>query len=376
MSGAAVVSRHGLTFPKTGARILFAGGLALTGWLLGAVLSTPASADEQTPVTPETSVVQPANEAGSGKTATPEESTSDSSATGTTKAADTTETPKTESPKEEPAPVSAKEPATEPEAASSESTVEEKAVSNASSVEKSSSPEPEKKTSKPQASGGLLGGLLGGVLNLVTNTVGGVVETVGGVLGGISEHVVEPIVKPGPCCGSSNPGLLPGAGDVLDPVFGGGSGQSAGGSVTIAVPAKTATTPASEPITPDPRPFVPATPPTPAPAVQNHRLAALPVQLKTDPKPAQAGPAASDTHASPDGGGSGGGGGLPNTPATPVAPTTSAQPGHDHSGGGRGPLAVLDSGMPATQLKLIGAGCDHEGERTGREAALPATSPD
>ncbi|MFC9257321.1 hypothetical protein [Amycolatopsis thailandensis] len=351
-------------------RILFAGGLALTGWLLGAVLSTPASAEEQTAVTPETSVVQPANEAGSGKTTTPEESTSDSSATETTKPA---ETPKTESPKEEPAPVSSKE----PEATSSESTVEEKAVSAASSVEKSSSPEPEKKTAKPQSSGGLLGGLLGGVLNLVTDTVGGVVETVGGVVGGIGEHVVEPIVKPGPCCGSGTPGLLPGAGDVLDPVFGGGSGQSAGGSVTIAVPAKTATTPTSEPTTPDPRPFVPATTPTPAPAVQNHRVTALPVQLKTDAKPAPAAPT-SDTHAFPDGGGSGGGGGggLPNTPATPVAPTTSAQPGHDHSGGGRGPLAVLDSGMSATQLKLLGAGCDHEGERTGREAALPATSPD
>ncbi|MGK4593650.1 hypothetical protein ACSMFO_14855, partial [Amycolatopsis sp. w19] len=72
----------------------------------------------------------------------------------------------------------------------------------------------------------------------------------------------------------------------------------------------------------------------------------------------------------------GGGGGLPSAPVAPVAPTTTAQPGHDNTGGGRGPLAVLDSGIPATQLKLLGTGCDHEGERTGREAALPATSPD
>ncbi len=362
VSGAAVVPRRGLRAPKTGARILFAGGLALTGWILGAVLSTPASADEQTPVTPETSVVQPE----SGKSTTPKESTSDSGSAETTKPVENTETPKTETPKEEPAPASSEEP---------EATVEDKAVSSVSSLEKSSSPEPEK-TAKPQAANGLLGGLIGGVLDLVTNTVGGVVETVGGVVGGIGEHVVAPIVTPNPCCGAGPPVILPGTGDMLDPVFGGGSGESASGSVTIAVPAKNIATTA--PITPDPQPFVPAETPAPATAApQSHRVV-LPLRVKLDDaQPAPPAPAESDTHASPDGGGSGGGGGgLPNAPVAPLAPTTSAQPGHDHSGGGRGPLAVLDAGIPATQLKLLGAGCDHEGERTGREAALPTTSPD
>ncbi|MFI7117942.1 hypothetical protein [Amycolatopsis sp. NPDC049868] len=359
MSGAAVVRRHDLTSWKTGTRILFAGGLALTGWLLGAVLSTPASADEQLPVTPETSVVQPSDEAGPGKTTTPNESTSDSSTTETTKPAKPTET------SNEPAPVSSEEP---------EATVEEKAVSSASSVEKTSSPEPETKTAK--ASNGLLGGLIGGVLNTVTTTVGGVVETVGGVVGvvdGIGDQVVAPIVTPNPCCGAGAPVILPGTGDLLDPVFGGGSGESASGSVTIAVPAKAVTQDA--PVTPAPRPLVPAENPVPVVASQNHRVT-LPVRVEYGAQPAPAAPAESDTHASRDGGGSGGGGGLPSAPVAPVAPTTTVQPGHDHTGGGRGPLAVLDSGIPATQLKLIGTGCDHEGERTGREAALPATSPD
>ncbi|UMP02412.1 hypothetical protein [Amycolatopsis sp. EV170708-02-1] len=355
MSGPAVVRRHAPTSWKTGTRILFAGGLALTGWLLGAVLSTPASADEQPPVTPETSVVQPADEAGTGKTTTPNESTSDSSATETTKPAEPTETSK------------------EPEAA--KATVENEAVSSTSSVEKTASPEPETQTAKPQASNGLLGGLIGGVLNVVTTTVGGVVETVGGVVGvvdRIGDQVVTPIITPNPCC-TGGPAILPGTGDMLDPVFGGGSGESAGGSVTIAVPAKAVTPPA--PATPDPRPLVPAEKPVPVAASQNHRVT-LPVRVEHDAKPAPAAPAESDTHASPDGGGSGGGGGLPSAPVAPVAPTTTVQPGHDNTGGGRGPLAVLDSGIPATQLKLLGTGCDHEGERTGREAALPATSPD
>ncbi|MER6663165.1 hypothetical protein ABT256_01340 [Amycolatopsis japonica] len=348
MSGAAVVRRHDLTSRKTGMRILFAGGLALTGWLLGAVLSTPASADEQLPVTPETSAIQPA----SGKTTTPNESTSDSTTTETTKPAEPTET------------------SNEPEA-----TVEEEAVSSTSSVEKTSSPEPETKTAKPQASNGLLGGLIGGVLNVVTTTVGGVVETVGGVVGvvdGIGDQVVSPIITPNPCC-TGGPAILPGTGDMLDPVFGGGSGESASGSVTIAVPAKAVTPDA--PATPDPRPLVPAETPVPVAASQNHRVT-LPVRVHYDAKPAPAAPVESDTHASRDGGGSGGGGGLPSAPVAPVAPATTAQPGHDNTGGGRGPLAVLDSGIPATQLKLLGTGCDHEGERTGREAALPATSPD
>lgn len=362
VNGAAVVRRHDLTSRKTGMRILFAGGLALTGWLLGAVLSTPASADEQLPVTPETSVVQPADEAGSGKSTTPNESTSDSAATETTKPAEPTETSK------EPAPVVSEEP---------EASVEEETVSSTSSVEKTSSPEPETKTAKPQASNGLLGGLIGGVLNVVTTTVGGVVETVGGVVDvvdGIGDQVVAPIVTPNPCCAGGAPSILPGTGDMLDPVFGGGSGESASGSVTIAVPAKVVTPEA--PATPEPRPLVPAETPVPVAASQNHRVT-LPVRVQYDAKPAPAAPAAeSDTHASRDGGGSGGGGGLPSAPVAPVAPTTTAQPGHDNTGGGRGPLAVLDSGIPATQLKLLGTGCDHEGERTGREAALPATSPD
>ncbi|MEV6913059.1 hypothetical protein [Amycolatopsis sp. NPDC051071] len=368
MSGAAVVHRRGLKPSKTGARILFTGGLVLTGWILGAVLSTPASAEEQTPTTtPETSVVQPPKETGAGKSTTPKESTSDSGEAEATKPSEPAETKTAE-----PAPTRSEEP---------EAAVEEKAVSSASSVEKTNiSPEPAKtstKNAKPQASDGLLGGLIGGVLDVVTNTVGGVLETVNGVVGGIGEKVITPILTPG-LCNPGKPQILPGVGDVLDPAFGGGSGDSAGGSVSIAVPAKTVAPSQPAPKATDPRPFVPAEAPAPATAIQNYRVSLPRVQLETRTAPAA--PAESDTHAphaSPDGGGSGGGGGgLPNTPVAPLAPTTSAQPGHDNSGGGRGPLAVLDSGMPATQLKLIGAGCDHEGERTGREAALPATSPD
>ncbi|WP_181774715.1 hypothetical protein [Amycolatopsis pittospori] len=373
MSGAAVVHRRGLVPSRAGARILFAGGLALSGWILSAVLSTPASAEEATPPTsptystPETSVVQPSKETESGKTTTEDESTSDSGTVEAKKPAETPEaTPETKT--EEPAPAASEE---------LEATVEDKAVSSANSVEKSTtSSEPAEKSTKdtqPQASNGLLGGLIGGVLDVVTNTVGGVLETVTGVVGGIGEKVVVPILTPDP----SDPGkptILPGVGDVLDPVFGGGSGDSASGSVTIAVPAKNLLPSEPAPVVPAPRPFVPAETPAPA-ATQNHRVT-LPTRVQLEKQTEPAAPVESDTHASRDGGGSGGGGGLPSTPVAPLAPTTNAHPGHDNSGGGRGPLAVLDSGMPATQLKLIGAGCDHEGERTGREAALPATSPD
>lgn len=370
VSGPAVVHSRGLLLPKPAVRILFAGGLAITGWLLGAVLSTPASADEQASTAPETAVVQPApsEESDSGKSTTPDESTSDSGSVEATKPAETPEAtePTTSEPaKSEPA-VSETEP---------ETVVEDKAVSSASSVEKSSaSSEPAKKSTKSakqQSANGLLGGLIGSVLDVVTTTVGGVVETVGGVVGGISENVIAPILTPAPC-DPDKPVILPGVGDVLDPVFGGGSGESAGGSVTITVPAKNVVPSAPAPVTPAPAPVVPAEAPAP---VQHHRVA-LPTRIQPAGQIAPAAPVESDTHASPDGGGSGGSGGLPNTPVAPLAPTTSASPGHDNSGGGRGPLAVLDSGMPATQLKLIGTGCDHEGERTGREAALPATSPD
>ncbi|WP_410656801.1 hypothetical protein [Amycolatopsis sp. lyj-112] len=362
MSGPAVVHRRGLPLPKPAARILFAGGLAITGWLLGAVLSTPASAGEQPSIAPETAVVQPVpdKESDSGKATTPDESTSDSGGVEATKPV---ESPSETEPE---APAKSEEP---------ETVVEDKAVSSASSVEKSStSSEPAKKsakTAKPQGGNGLLGGLIGSVLDVVTTTVGGVVETVGGVVGGIGEHVVAPIITPAPC-DPDKPVILPGVGDVLDPVFGGGSGESAGGSVTVTVPAKNVVPSAPAPVTPAPAPVVPAEAPAP---VQHHRVS-LPTRVQLDDQLAPAAPVESDTHASPDGGGSGGGGGLPSAPVAPLAPTTSASPGHDNSGGGRGPLAVLDSGMPATQLKLLGTGCDHEGERTGREAALPTTSPD
>jgi hypothetical protein len=181
--------------------------------------------------------------------------------------------------------------------------------------------------------------------------------------------VLAPIVMPGNC-EPGKPVILPILDDVLDPVLGG----SAGATVTVSVPVRNIVSGETAPALPDPRPLVPAEAPAPATTPQHRVVFAAQVQLDVQSSPAA--PAGSDTNAAPDGGGSGGGGGLPSAPVAPAAPTTSAHPGHDTSGGGRGPLAVLDSGMSATQLKLIGAGCDHEGERTGREAALPTTSPD
>lgn len=396
VSGAAVVHRRGLLLPKPAARILLAGGLAIAGWLcVGAILSTPASATEQTPSGPETVAVpsvpseEPAADEPSSEEPAAEEPAEEPSTepeapaeepTGPAETPEPAETPSSDSGTSDSGSVEAEKPVTpEPAPASGEepeAAVETATLSSANSVEtkKSSTSKPSTKTAVTNPGAGLLGGLIGSVLDVVTTTVGGVVHTVGGVVDTVNDKVLAPIVTPGPCEPGS-PVILPILDDVLDPIFD-GSGGSAGATVTVTVPVRNIVSDdIAPPAMPEPRPLVPAAAPAPA-ATPHHRVTFPAVQLDVV-QSSPAAPVESDTHAAPDGGGgSGGGGGLPSAPVAPAAPTTSAHSGHDTSGGGRGPLAVLDSGMPATQLKLIGAGCDHEGERTGREAALPATSPD
>lgn len=398
VSGAAIVHRCDLLLPKTAARILLACGFAMVGWLCaGALLSSTASAEEQKPGEPETVSVQhgpseeqpteepaseqpaaevpatekpsvPAEEAtGSGETTTPAETPSpdsgpnSGSGSGSAKDSAKAELPATA----EPAPAPDEE---------LEATDETAAVSSANSVEtkKAGTSKPSIESTATNFGGGLLSGLLGPVLNAVTTTVSGILQTVGGVVDTVRAKALAPIVVPG-ICNPGKPAPLPGLDDVLDPVLDGSNG-SASATVTVSVPTRNIVSGETTPALPDPRPLVPAEAPAPA-ATPHHRIA-FPVQVQLNVQTTPATPAESGTHAAPDSGGSGGGGGLPSAPVAPAAPTTSAHPGQDTSGGGRGPLAVLDSGMSATQLKLIGAGCDHEGERTGREAALPATSPD
>ncbi|WP_442785119.1 hypothetical protein [Amycolatopsis sp. H20-H5] len=205
----------------------------------------------------------------------------------------------------------------------------------------------------------------------------GVVNTVG--------QTILPAPVPAPEDYVPQPTILPLLGDVLDPVFDGssGGGISGGGTVTVTVPGLEGRTPvavtALAPVIADaPPPAAPAAPASVVAEIQTVRAPAAVTRPVRQPVK-QDRPQNSATHANNsdnNGGGSGGGGGLPSAPSAPAGPTTTANAGHDGSGGARQPFAVLGSTSNTTQLKLIGVSRDHEVDGVGREAALPTTSPD
>ncbi|WP_370946229.1 hypothetical protein AB5J62_01145 [Amycolatopsis sp. cg5] len=319
MSDTKSVYRSGRMLPS----ILMAGGLTAAAWLLGAVLSTSASAEEA----PDTT----------------------SSASATVEST----TPHAEV---------AKVPTAKPAALSKE----EPAPAETFSVQsKTPEPTPRKKSPAAQHSGGggLLGGLLGTVLNVVTNTVSTVT------------NVVDDVLTPGPQVDPDCPEPLPlnGVGKAILPIFGNDqpthSGSSATASVTATRPAADqAATAATAPENP------PAAPETPT-AARVSTVVNQTAHLAQTRQPAEK-TAKSDQQAGVKAGGSSGGGQLPTAPSAPLTPTGTVTAGHDSGGGARHQLAVLTSDTNTTQLRLIGTSLDHEVDGAGRDAALPTTSPD
>ncbi|QRP45567.1 hypothetical protein [Amycolatopsis sp. FDAARGOS 1241] len=197
-------------------------------------------------------------------------------------------------------------------------------------------------------------------------SVTGVVDTVGDVGG----EVLPPVATmPGT---GEDPPLIP-IGDVLGPVF---SGGSVSGGVSATVPEQ-AVAPVPElagaPVTATEA--VPATMPKQEISGVRYLSAVhmIPVQRHAA---AAKHDNASHVGATNGGDGAGGGGGLPSAPSAPAAPSTTVNPGHDGPGGARQPFAVAADSVTTTQLKLIGVSRDHEVAGAGREAALPTTSPD
>ncbi|MDT8909962.1 hypothetical protein [Amycolatopsis sp. PS_44_ISF1] len=233
--------------------------------------------------------------------------------------------------------------------------------------------------SRPGLLGGFVGGLVGGLADIVDTTLGTALHSVTGVLGPVGTTGPTDLPSTAPEDGD-DPSSLPIDG-VLGPVF---SDGSASGGVTATVPTLigAVVAPPGE-VAGAPVPVVPAAvaeaPTTANPGAHGRGLTQLQLPTRVTTHPGTPAPPQhdSDTHAGYGGGGSGGGGGgLPATPSAPMAPTTTASPGHDHSGGARHTVAVSGDSSTTTQLRLIGVSRDHEVDGAGREAALPTTSPD
>jgi hypothetical protein len=207
-----------------------------------------------------------------------------------------------------------------------------------------------------QQSGGLLGGLLGGVTNTLTGLTNTVVQLTGSVLD-TTTSVLAPVVPPSPEPIIDLPALLP-----LPSHGSSGSSQTDRSDAPQAAPVVVTPAP-PQPAPPAPQPVEvavvrPAEPPAPPPA---------PVTAAADNKDSPA-----DEHANR-------GGSDPQpvkAPAAPAGPGSTVSPTHDSSGGARGTHGVLttqatlhpaDAGF-TTRSRAVDA--------AGRDAGLPASSPD
>ncbi|MEV4051559.1 hypothetical protein AB0J55_10270 [Amycolatopsis sp. NPDC049688] len=371
---------------RPAAKILFAGGLTLAGWLLGAALtgSTASAADAPTcPEAPAVSTVDPAahplllgrhrkSHHETDAAACPVQPKADTAepppAEETTK---DTEVPKATSSTPAETTKDTEEPATT-KATSSGGLVNGLVGGTLNAVGGVVGTTKDTTTAAP-AGGGLVGGLVGGVLDVVggtvstvTGTLGAVTDTVGTLTDTLSHTVLAPLTQPSPNYPGA-PVLLP-LDDVLGPVL----GSSNPGGVTTTVPVVTITgvtqATAVEPVQ--------AAVATTAADQQATRFAGTHLVVRhAESLPAvQDQPRDSGTHATTGGGDSTPG--LPGGTTAPSAPAPTVTPGHDGPGGVRHAFAVHTDDVTTTQLKLIGTSRDHEVDGAGREAALPTTSPD
>lgn len=376
-----LVLRSGPALSRVLARLLVTAGFACAAWLLGALLTGQASADEID-----------SGSSGTGQTGTVSAMPADQPTSAPAPVSD------------EPAPSPSTPPASATPDASAPKPVEEpsyrKTSKPATSEQQEASSPARNRTATPKQrdgsesdGGGLIGGLVGGLLSTVTNTVSTVTDTVGGLIGSVGNAVIAPITcpttqPPSPDNGSpgnGDSGILP----TLPWLDGGSSGS--GGTVTIAVPGAR---PGHSPFPdvpggmPEPAP-VPAAPPQAPPAIGGIAAGSAPTRAATSEsfRPGADYGALSTgrtvtlagkviVKADQEQGGSSGGGQAPFAPSAPSAPTCAAGTGHDNGGGHRHPFAIAGSAADHTQLELIGTSRDHSADGAGRDAALPTASPD
>ncbi len=226
---------------------------------------------------------------------------------------------------------------------------------------------------QPASSGGLLGGLLGGV----SDTLGSLTDAVAGLTGAVADtthELLAPVTQP-----SRGPvGDMP----VPLPAPTAGTGSASGSTTTVRVDVPVAEVPAPvAAAAPAPAPVpAPAPAPTPvAPPVVVEAVAPAPVVRHVVAPVAPPAPVAvqddggsADEHA--DRGGS-----DPKpvkAPAAPSGPGSTVSTAHDSSGGARGTHGVLTS---QATLHPADAGFSTRSravDAAGRDAGLPASSPD
>lgn len=201
-------------------------------------------------------------------------------------------------------------------------------------------------------------GLVGGVLGGVSSAVDGVATTVNDVLGSTTS-LLPTFTPPQESGDDSVPGLIPS--DEFP--HSGGSSTSWGGTTTKAEPVEPAAAT-------DPAAVVPAAAPPAATPAPGHAIVELPA-----PRPAPVGNAAPGSYGTV--GNETGSPGSEHTPnKTPLSPSSTVSVGYDHSGGLRGTHGVLvaqttfepPSAGFTTRSRALSAG--------GRDAGLPASSPD
>ncbi|WP_244885652.1 hypothetical protein [Amycolatopsis vancoresmycina] len=370
---------------RPAAKILFAGGLTVAGWLLGAALTGSTASAAEAPTCPEAPVVSTVDHAAKpllpGRHRKHHHDT-DAAACPVQPKADTAEPPAettkdTEAPKAEEASGTTKDTKTTEAPATTKATSSGGLVNGLvggtlNAVGGVVGTTKDTVTAAP-GGGGVAGGLVGGVLDVVggtlstvTGTVGSLTDTVGTLTDTLSHTVLSPLTQPSPN-NPDAPVLLP-LDDVLGPVLGGSN--SGGGTATVPV----VTTVVTQAAAAEPAADAVTTTTTAAdPQTTRVSVTHLVVRHAQSLPAVQEQPRDSGTHAT---GGGDSTPGLPGGTTAPSAPALTATPGHDGPGGARHAFAVHTDRVTTTQLKLIGTSRDHEVDGAGREAALPTTSPD
>lgn len=367
-------------------KILFAGGLTLAGWLLGAALTGGTASAAEAPACPAAPVASTVDHAAkplllgrhrkshheTGVAACPVQPKADAAEpTPTPSSAEATkDTKDTEAPEATSDPAETTKDTEKPATAKATSSggLVNGLVGGTLNAVGSLAGTTKSTTTAAPAGGGLVGGLVGGVLDVVGGTVSTVTGTLGTVTDTLTHTVLAPLTQP--AAGNPDaPVLLP-LDDVLGSVLG-GSSNAGGATATVPVVTSAGTQAAatlSEPVAADGT--------TTTADQQTTRVAGAHLVVRHTPAlPAvQDQPRDSGTHATSGGGDSTPG--LPGGTTYPSAPALTATPGHDGSGGARHAFAVHTDDVTTTQLKLIGTSRDHEVDGAGRDAALPTTSPD
>ncbi|NIJ14695.1 hypothetical protein FHU38_005096 [Saccharomonospora amisosensis] len=352
--------------PAAVVRVLVTAGLALVGWLLVAVLGAAANAEPLSE--PADGQAKAAVERDASEPDASDPATDDCGDREAGEPAEPAQPAEPAEPADQGEPAEPAEQAEQPEPGGRAMVCEDGATSaeraeqvrtdagptdteaNGDGQAATAEPGPWPAAEQPPGRDGVLLGTLRGAAGTVSRTVDGV----GGTLGGVINPILDlPSMLPEPDLGSVLPGLLPA------PRPGTGTGPD------VAVPA------APGLLAPPP-----AAPPEAAPDPGDTPLS-YPLTETMQATVAPAPPAAEPvTETSADNRPPGGGG---PPPVAPVSISTVPSQLASSSDGGNGPRAehgMLSWAPTLTQLRLLGVSRDGDAGSTGREAALPTTSPD